>query len=197
MTDAVPDNGSVTTTAPAPAPESGKKKRGRETAGDMIRSLGIVLLIVVALWFFAQPPDTDEAEVRVVDPSSQVQAWRAAVPGAPVAGDLPEGWRPTAAYYDRDPDRLRVAHVTPQEQYAEFAATQGISPEGLEELTGAAEPTETVDVDGEPWDLYQEDDGSRSLVREFGDVTVVVGSLRATASLDELTVLARSVAASR
>ena len=202
MTPGVPDNGpvtsSTTTSVTPPAPESGKKKRGRESAGDMIRSLGVVLLIVVAVWFFAQPPDSDEKRgVRVVDPAPQVQQWTSAVPGAPAPRALPEGWRTNHAYYDPDPDRLRIGNVTPRDTYAEFAASTAPAEDYVPEITGAKAKSETIDVDGEPWDLWVQGDGSRSLVREFGGVTVVVGTLRATASLDELTVLAGSVAASR
>lgn len=200
MIGRVPDNGRVTdqvTRARATAPPSGKKKRGRESAGDMIRSLGIVLIIVVAVWFFAQPPKSDEkAGVREIDPAPQAQQWTTAVPGAPVPQDLPEGWRPTAAYYDPAPDRLRIPHVTPSGTYAEFAASTAPAQEFVPEITGAQGSTETVEVDGEPWELWVQDDGSRSLVRAFGDVVVVVGTLRATASLDELTTFADGVATS-
>jgi hypothetical protein len=193
----VPDNGRVTdqqTATRAAPPESGTKKRGRETAGDMVRSLGIVLLIVVAIWFFAQPPKSDEkAGVREIDLSATVEQWTTAVPGAPVPEDLPDGWRPTAAYYEPAPDRLRLPHVTPDDRYAEFAASTGPAEEFVPEITGATASTETVDVDGQPWELWVQDDGSRSLVSMFGDVVVVVGTLRATASLDELTTFAASV----
>ena len=197
----MPDDGQVTTAAsqgsppapPQPGPALGKRTRGRETAADMIRSLGIVMLIVVALWFLAQPPDSDEATIRVVDPTSDVTAWTSAVPGAPVPTGLPQQWRPTSASYERGPDRLRIGHVTPSDQYAEFAASTGVAAEVVAELTGRAPRTGTVDVEGVAWDAYTEADGSLSLVRAFGDVTVVVGTLRATASAEELSVLAASV----
>ena len=186
----------TTATSPAAAPQpapTGKRKRGRETAADMLRSLGIVLLIVVALWFLAQPPDSDEAAIRVVDPAPDVAAWTSAVPGAPVPAGLPAQWRPTSSRYERDPDRLRIGHVTPADEYAEFAASTGVATDVVADLTGRAPRTGTVDVRGVPWDAYTEADGSLSLVRAFGDVTVVVGTLRSTASVEELSVLAAAV----
>jgi hypothetical protein len=192
----MPDHGEVTTSAPTAPPQppaAGARKRGRETAADMIRSLGIVMLIVVALWFFAQPPDSDEAAIRVVDPASDVAAWTSAVPAAPVLSGLPERWRPTSSRYERGPDRLRIGHVTPSDQYAEFAASTGRAADVVSELTGKAPRTGTVDVRGVPWESYTEADGSLSLVRAFGDVTVVVGTLRSTASIEELSVLAAAV----
>ena len=199
MTVPMTDDGEVTPISAPPAPPqpgppaTGKRKRGRETAADMIRSLGVVLVIVVALWFLAQPPDSDEASIRVVDPAPDVAAWTSAVPGAPVPTGLPEQWRPTSSRYERGPDRISIGNVTPSDQYAEFAASTGDAAECVADLTGRAPRTGTVDVDGVPWDAYTETDGSLSLVRAFGDVTVVVGTLRATASAEELSVLAAAV----
>jgi hypothetical protein len=102
----VPDNGGVTTTSPttpppAPPGAAGKRRHGRETAADMIRSLGLVMVLVLVLWFFAQPPGSDEASIRVVDPAPDVAAWTAAVAGAPVPVGLPPAWRPTSSRYER------------------------------------------------------------------------------------------------
>ena len=58
--------------APPGAQAVVRKKRGRESAGDMLRSLGVVLVLVVLMWFLAQPPDSDEQRVRVVDPTTDV-----------------------------------------------------------------------------------------------------------------------------
>ena len=60
------------------------RKRGREAAGDMVRSLGIVLAIVLFVWFFARPPHSDEKKIRVVDPTSDVQAFSSAAPDGAV-----------------------------------------------------------------------------------------------------------------
>jgi hypothetical protein len=182
----------TTPATPAPAP-TGKKKRGRESAGDMIRSLALVMLLVLAMWFFAQPPETDEAAIRPVDPAPELQAFERAVPGAPVLGALPEGWRATSSRLGNDPDRLNVGHVTPSVEYAEYAVTTAPRADALLELVGSASPSGTVDVGGETWDRYDEADGSTSLVRTSGPVTVVVGTLRATASDEELLVLAGAV----
>lgn len=199
MSGAVSDDGPVTsqtTTVPTPAPgpaPSGKSKRGRESAGDMIRSLALVMLLVVAMWYFAQPPETDEAAIRPVDPTPELQAFAREVPAAPALGALPEGWRPTSSRLGNDPDRLNVGHVTPSVEYAEYAVTTAPRADALRELVGSGAPAGTVDVDGVTWDRYDEADGSTSLVRAFGQVTVVVGTLRATASDEELLVLAGAV----
>jgi hypothetical protein len=170
------------------------KTRGRETAADMVRSLGLVLLVVVPIWFFAQPPDRDEAELRVVDPAADISAFTADVPAAPVPGTLPAQWRPTSSAYEGQPTGLRIGYVTPGEQYAEYAASTGPREDFVDDITGdRAEQLDPVVVRGQTWEQYRDQDGSLSLVRSYGDATVVVGTLRATASLDELRVLLGSL----
>lgn len=172
-----------------------KKQRGRETAADMVRSLGLVVLVILPVWFFAKAPASDEAEIRVVDPTSTVSAFAADVPDAPVPGDLPESWRATSASYAGAERTLRIGWVTPSDQYAEYAASTGDRAEFLEQVVGEqADPAAPVTVDGTEWSSFVEPDGSTSYVRSYGDATVVVGTKRATADEDELAVLLGSLA---
>ena len=171
-----------------------KRKRGRETAADMVRSLGLVILVIVPVWFLAQAPESDEAEIRLVDPRSAVQAFSADAPGTPVPGSLPDEWRATSSFYDGGSRTLRVGWVTPEEQYAEYAAAVGQREEFVERAVGGeAEQLDPIVVDGQSWQQYREPDGSLSLVASFGDATVVVGTRRATAGLSELELLLRSL----
>ena len=171
------------------------RRRGRETAADMFRSLGVVLLFVLLIWFLAQPPDSDEQEIRVIDPAGDVAAFSADVPTAPVPAGLPEQWRATSATVLRDPSALRVGYVTPSGRYAEYAASTAPREEYLPEITGEeATRLEPVEVAGSSWEQYRDPDGSLSLVRTYGETVVVVGSLRANAALDELETLAGALA---
>lgn len=174
--------------------ETPKKKRGRETALDMVRSLGLVVLVIIPVWFFAAAPAGDEAEIRVVDPTGPISAFAADVPLAPVPQGLPEQWRATSATYSGGDSTLRVGYVTPEEQYAEYAASTGPRQEFVEAVVGeGAEPAEPITVEGVEWEQRVEADGSRSLISSYGPVTVVVGTTRATASLVELRVLLGSL----
>lgn len=175
--------------------EAVKKQRGRESAGDMVRSLGLVMIGVVVVWFLAQPPERDEAVIRSVDPAADITAFRDEVPGVGTPGNLPAAWTSTSSTLGSEPQQLRIGYVTGSTRYAEYAASAGPREDVLEQLVGPAQQGDPVTVAGTTWEQYREADGSISLVRAYGPVTVVVGTLRATAPLSELEVLARSVTA--
>ena len=177
--------------------ESPKKKRGRETVGDMVRSLGIVLGIVVVVWWLAQPPDSDKKEVRPIDPAVEIRSFVRAQPGALVPGNLPAEWLPTVAVYKAAPDSLRVGYyVSDRNDYVEYFASTAPAQDFLREAAGEElEELEPVQVGAVTWQQVRDEDGALSLHRTVGSLTVVVGSLRTTATLDELRVLAGSLVA--
>lgn len=176
--------------APAvPAPP--KKKRGRETAADMVRSIGLILLIVVPVWFLAQPPDSDVKSVRVVDTAADVASFRQAAPQVPVPGALPADWRATSSTLE--PGSLRIGWVTPTDEFAEYSASTGPADAFLADATGRGSEVGTFVVDGTTWRQFSDADGHTSLVQSVGGGTVVVGGVRETTTLEELRVLAAAV----
>jgi hypothetical protein len=181
--------------AGSPEKQATKRKRGRETALDMVRSLGLVILVIVPVWFLAKAPASDEAELREVDPTGSIAAYAADRPEVPVPGALPNGWRATSATYAGGSASLRVGWVTPAGEYAEYSAADGDRDDLLQQVAGdEVEQLAPVTVDGEQWQQLREPDGSLSLTRSYGATTVVVGTKRATAELRELEVLLRALA---
>ncbi len=183
---------------PSTGPPPPKKKRGRESSGDMVRSLGLVMILVVALWFFAQPSPGDSKAFRDVDPAADLTAFLDVAPGAPVPATVPTGWHATVTDLAGDPVTLRIGYLTDHDSYVEYAAFPGGDDKVLRSLVGAdATPVDGLTIDGVAWDRYQEADGSVSLVRgqarlgaDGGAVTIVVGTTRTTASSDDLAKLA-------
>ena len=194
----VGDTGGVRTTTDLPAADPAqpaqpappaKRKRGLESLADMVRSLGVVMIIVFGLFFFALPPSSDRKAERDVNPAADVRSFTQVVPAAVVPGGLPSGWRSTVAAYDSEPNRLRIGYLTAANHYIEYAAVEGPSVTFVADLTDKAGPLRTVDIGGQPWSLVQDSTNRQSLVRQIGPVTVVVGTLRNNSTLDELRTL--------
>jgi hypothetical protein len=160
----------------------------------MIRSLALVMGIVAVVFFLTQAPKSDKKSLRVVDPTSDVQAFTTKAPGGAVPHQMPPDWKTTVSAYEQESGLLRIGWVTPKGEYAEYAAQPSPSGSFLGDITGQAERVGTVDIDGVEWTEYRKDKAT-SLVRRYGTTLVVVGTLRDTASLDELRVLAGRLAA--
>lgn len=159
----------------------------------MLRSLGVVLVIVVALWFFGQASPSDVRTVRTVDQAGDVATWRSAVPSAPVPS-APQGWLPTVSQYVPSPTGLRLGWNTPDRRYVEFATSTGPSAAFVQATAGSGTAAGSLDVGGVPWQRYVDGDGSLSLVRALpGGVTVVVGTSRTNAPDSEVIALAATV----
>jgi len=185
----VPDTGAVTQQLEQPAPV--KPKRGRESVGDMIRSLSLVLGIVVVVFVLAKPPGSDEQAIRVVDPAGDVRSFAQTHPGVPVPTTAPAGWRATVT--ESRLDLLRVGWVTPAGTYVEYAATTAPAAEFVQEISGGAPDTGAIDVAGVRWQQYAQG-ATTSLVRTAAGATIVVGTRRGNASLSDLRLLAGSLA---
>jgi hypothetical protein len=180
------DTGGVTVTDTPPAPTPAKNRRGRETALDMVRSLGVVFLLVLPLWFFGQASPSDGKRIRAVDPTEVLQAFvqdtRGPVPTTPAS------WTVNVARYDGG--TARIGYVL-GDHYTEFAGARGAS--FLEQEAGKGKVVGAVDVGGVTWQDYRANDGHESLLRTVGQVTVLVGGVRGTSTLDELKTLAATV----
>ncbi len=171
---------------PGPAAPAKPSRRGRETALDMVRSLGVVFLLVVPLWFFGQASPGDSKRIRPVDASEALRAF-ATDTGAPVAA-VPAGWVTNVATYRGGV--VRVGFVE-GDSYAEFTAGSG--PDFLETYAGKGSADGTVDVGGVPWQRYSSTDGHDSLVREVAGQTLVVGGVRETSTNAQLAEIAATV----
>lgn len=175
-------------TAPTQAAAAPPKasRRGRETALDMLRTLGVVFLLVIPLWFFGQASPGDGKRIRAIDPTEALRSF-ATDTGAPVAS-TPAGWIPNVATYSGGV--LRVGFVDGN-SYAEF--TGGSGPMFLETYAGKGSVDGTVDVAGVSWQKYSSTDGHGSLVREVRGQTLLVGGIREDASDAQLAELAATV----
>ena len=147
----------------------------------MLRSLGPLVLICLALvgWMAFKQSDIDP--VREVDPSSTVQL-AAARAGYPVAAPegLPDGYRPTSARTDAgdadagDAVTLEIGYLTPSSEYAGFVVSDDARVSAVADVLGGAQEQGTVDLAGQTWTRGTTERGETVLSGTDGDVTVLV-----------------------
>ncbi len=178
------------------------KKRGSETAADMIRSLGLVMALVAAGLLLGparelvMPTESRVREVRVIDPSAEVgAAARAAEYDVLAPTGLPDTWRSTSARVLSGPRTsggtvgLQVGYVTPSEEYATVAESDGAN--FFADRVGArAEQLEDVRIGARLWRQWRTSRGEIALtVSDRPRLVIVTGS----APLAELKQLAGSL----
>jgi hypothetical protein len=171
-----------------------KRARGRETVADMVRSLGLVLVVVavmILLTFRLSPRDP----LQVIELGPQIAAARQSAPyGVLVPRGLDDGWRPVSAStrVEGAGTIWRIGWVTPADDFAAFGQSDQPSAAFVDTFaSGAAASGEAV-IAGQRWArLGGAADEERSLVRRDGAVTVVVTG---TAGFAELAELAASLA---
>ncbi len=174
----------MTDAPPAPAPQ--KKRRGRETALDMVRTLLVVFALVIPLWFFGQASPSDSKRIRPIDASETYRDFHA-VTGAP-SPSTPAGWVATVQAYEGEV--ARVGYVK-GEHYMEWQG--GTGSDWVYDATGKGKKTGTLQVGTVSWDRWADGSGHVSLVRSYGKATELVGGLREDATEAELTDLAATI----
>lgn len=191
-----PARPAVTDPAPEPAaPAAAPRGRGKQTVGDMVRSLLVVLVLVFVVVALSAQDDSGE-DLRPLDYSGVLARAQDTAPYDVLAPlGLPAAWVPTSARTGRDGDAVtwHLGLVTPAGDYAGVEQSDG-DPESLvADLAEGGEDTGTVSISGLRW---RKVDGGRpekhALVLESEAVTTVVAG---GASWAELRTLARSLQA--
>ncbi len=167
----------VTMSSPDVQPTGRRNARLRQTVGDMVRSLAVVLAAVAAVLLLTWRPAPDPVKVVDVAPMVGLAAVQAEFDVlAPVS--LPDGWRPTSARWEptteSDPEPvLHIGYVTPAEEYAQLSESMNVSEDFIDEQTRSGIPTGERVVAGTTWQQRQAGD-RRSLVLLDGSTAVIV-----------------------
>ncbi len=165
----------------------------RQTIGDMVRSLLVVLAFVAVLLIVTWRPQPEA--VKVVDPTAAIS--RASLQAdfqLEVPTGLAEGWRPTSARWEptakSEPDPvLHIGYVTPGDEYAQVSQSANASDPYTAEQTDDGIEVGTQSVEDVTWQRWEHGD-RHSLVRIADGTTTIVSG---TAGWDELIVLASSL----
>jgi hypothetical protein len=153
----------------------------RQTVGDMVRSLAVVLAFVAVILLITLRPQPDAVkpvEIRSLLSVARAQAgFPVLIAGPGTSGYVPTSvrWEPTAA---TKPDPVwHIGYVTPEERYVEISQSASVSEMFISERTSKGTPLDPVVINGTTWQRF-ESQTRRSLVRvESTLTTVVAGTL--------------------
>ena len=180
------EDGPVTTTTDT------QSRRGFASPADIARSMGLVLLIIVAVMLLIPSRNKN---VQVIDYSNDLRVARSAAPFHVVAPTgLGAGWRATNVLYSGSgPSTLwHLGFVSPKDAFTGVDQLAAPSAADLRHYTHSGTKDGTVQIGGKPWQRwYASEAGVRALVMETGDSTVVVSGM--TSSYDPLVELASSL----
>lgn len=184
----------------ASAPPRRGKRRGSETASDMVRSMlvvGAVTLAVLVVGASRQmlfPSGDNAARVRVVDYSNEVAAARRLAPGEMLTPTgLPPRWRATSARLNPHGSAvdLHLGFVTPAEKYAELEESTGdAAPFIVASLDKGSQVQGETRIGGARWEQRRTAKGELALLRTSGRATIIVTG---NAPAEELRALASSL----
>jgi hypothetical protein len=174
-------------------PAQPRSTRGRKTAGDMVRSLAVVLVLVAVIVAFNVAQQPDQMVQRVDYPAALSLARSQASYDVLAPDPVPAGWRVSSARTERAGGGVawHVGFVTSSEEYAALEQTDGARRTFVDRFAGGARPDGQVDVGGVRWHrLAGGSPEERALVRDSGGVTTV---LAGSASWDDLERLASAL----
>jgi len=194
----------VSQAPPAPADQTPPRKRPRgfETAGDMVRSVVVVMGLVLVIYFLGVRPQVEQRPpVDVAGVTEQARQGGVAV-AEPV---LPEGWAPSNARFGPDAEEglptLHLGYLDPQGQYGGISATPATTPTWVQGVAGEPAVEDGArDLAGRTWQVWTNDETrGTTLVSQPGagqGPALAVTSRGSDQALDELATAAVAATAS-
>jgi hypothetical protein len=158
-----------------------RPKRGRETAFDMVRSLGVVGVILALTLIFVPGllHPSKSQQFPAVDYSDYVSGFlRVTSTEALVPASLPSGWKANAGALSGPAviEHLHIGWATPGSQYAGLEESVGPMNGLVRTVLGdrGEKVTGSVGIAGATWQTRTSARGELSLSRTIGSVAVVV-----------------------
>lgn len=172
------------------------KPGARQTGLDMVRSLGLIAVIVaISLVFTGYLLHPGKKDLYPAQGYSDYVSGFRQLTGTPALAPspLPSGWKSNGGSLSRAPaTHLHIGFVTPGSHYAGLEETDGPGAAFVTQVLGRRGATSagSAVIDGVTWQRRVASDGDRSLLRTVGKVTVIVTG---SATPEQLVALAASL----
>ncbi|MCY0940651.1 MULTISPECIES: DUF4245 domain-containing protein [Streptomyces] len=165
--------------------------KGKQTIWDMVRSLGVIGLVVAGIYLFI-PHDEKADPTRTVDYRVEtITARRAAPYPLAVPVGLPAEWRATSVTYERkNASAWHLGFLDPKQEYVALEQSTDVSGKYLGRVTQQAKATgQTQQVGDAAWERWEGEKYDALVKQDQGYVTVVTG----TASFEQLGAMAAAL----
>lgn len=159
--------------------------RGNPSMGDILRSVAVIGVIILALWAFGKLfTVTPDSPVRTVDWQTTVEQARPAADFALVAPTaLPAGWKATSVRYR--PASWHLGVLTDDQDYVGLEqvklGTQATVERFAEGSTASGEAT----IAGESWSVRKGPQDRLTFVRREGGLTTLVNGTAPRAEMED------------
>jgi len=152
-----------------------RRKSLKTTAGDMVRSMVVVVGIVALLVLLVpRPTSVERPAIDVKNAASGAASQLTFKPSVPTG--LPSGWVPTSATVSTDGDGVHawlLVYRTPDGGYAGLRQAAAAPAKWENTQVGGAPEAGTRDVDGLAW-VVRDGKATKSLVHRGAVTTVVI-----------------------
>lgn len=153
---------------------SGTSSRGNPSLGDIARSVGVVGLIVLALFGIGQLMTlTPDDAAPTIDYRTAVESSRTVADFDVLAPPmLPARWRATSVRYETGSWHLGV--LTGDDQYVGLEQVRESPRRVVERFAPGSRAAGSVDIAGQTWSRRTGPDDDSTYVRRDGDMTILV-----------------------
>ena len=183
----------ATASIPPQGHPAAARARGARSPRDIALSMAVLLVPIFVLLLVYRVFFAGDAPIAIDAGETYATARHSAPFAVEVPQDLPPGWTPIAAKFEKvaDGSVLRVSYVPPARTGLQLVeSSQPVDSLLPDELGADAQPGNLTDIDGRQWRAYPVVKGGRALVLAAdGYTTVIVG----TASDADLRTLAASL----
>lgn len=167
----------MTTTPPPPDLPAERGQRGNPALGDIVRTVAVLAVVVLALFalarlLFFQPVEP----ARAVDYRAPLAQARKVAPFDVLApARLPARWRATTVTYEPGPKgRWHLGVLTDDEDYVGLEQSPVAAATLLRRFSPDTRADGTAQIGGKTWMQRTSDDGETTYLRTLGDATVLI-----------------------